>query len=78
MMATDIPLLKQVMKKHGWTNEKLAKAMDIHRDTLQRKMRGDIRFTAEDLMVMYKVIPLTNTELLQIFFNKKSQSVAAP
>lgn len=68
MMATDIPLLKQAIKKHGWTNEKLAKAMGIHRDTLQRKMRGEIRFTVEDLNVMREVIPLSDTELLQIFF----------
>ena len=33
----NIDLLKRAMKYHGWTNEKLAKAMGLHRDTLQRK-----------------------------------------
>lgn len=64
----DTELLKRIMKYHGWTNEKLAKAMGFHRDTLQRKMRGAIRFTAEDLRVMREVIPLADAELLQIFF----------
>ena len=64
----DIELLKRTMKSYGWTNEKLAKAMGLHRDTLQRKMRGGIRFTAEDLRVMREVIPLADEELLQIFF----------
>lgn len=68
MMAIDIPLLNQAIKKHSWTNEKLAKAMGIHRDTLQRKKRGKIRFTVEELSVMREVIPLSDTELLQIFF----------
>ncbi len=64
----DIDLLKRTLKYHGWTNEKLAKAMGIHRDTLQRKMRGAVRFTAEDLRIMREVIPLADEELLQIFF----------
>ena len=64
----DIDLLKRTMKYHGWTNEKLAKAMGIHRDTLQRKMRGEVRFTVDDLCVMREVIPLADEELLQIFF----------
>ena len=67
----DIDLLKRTMKYHGWTNEKLAKAMGLHRDTLQRKMRGVIRFTAEDLRIMREVIPLADAELLQIFFSTK-------
>ena len=64
----DIDLLKRTMKYHGWTNEKLAEAMGIHRDTLQRKMRGAVRFTVDDLCVMREVIPLADEELLQIFF----------
>ena len=62
--------MKRTMKYHGWTNEKLAKAMGIHRDTLQRRFRkGNIRL--QEIYQMMEIIPLTKQEAEQIFLNKK-------
>lgn len=66
----DIDLLKRTLKYHGWTNEKLAKAMGIHRDTLQRRFRTG-SFRIRDIQQMRETIPLTKQEVEEIFLNEK-------
>lgn len=64
----DVELLRKIMQRNGITNERLACAMGKSRDNLQRKLRGELRFTLADLRIMRECIPLSDDELLQIFF----------
>ncbi len=66
----NIELLKRTMKYHGWTNQKLANAIGMSRDTLQRRFR-DQTMRLIDIKKMMQVIPLTYEEVGAIFFNKK-------
>jgi predicted DNA-binding protein (UPF0251 family) len=61
--------LTWAIRHNGLTNEKAANAMGLSRDTFQRKLRGDISFTVDNITTLRRIIPLSDAEVINIFFS---------
>jgi predicted DNA-binding protein (UPF0251 family) len=55
------------MRFHGLTNENLAQKLGITRSTFQGKLKK-LNFSIKDVRVMQKEIPLSDEEVIKIFF----------
>ncbi len=66
-MLINRELLRRTMQFHGWTNENFAKKLGIARSTFQGKLKK-LNFSIEDVRVMQKEIPLSDKEVIEIFF----------
>jgi hypothetical protein len=44
--------------------------MGLSRDTFQRKLRGDISFTVENITTLRRIIPLSDADVINIFFSE--------
>lgn len=66
-MYIDIEHLKAIMRYHDISQESLAAALGMCRDTFIRRMKKE-EFTIKQVHKMMKVIPLSMEEMEQIFF----------
>lgn len=73
-LETDIQLLKAKMKYHRRTYEEVAKAMGINRDTFARRLKSK-NFSVQELHGLMKAVPLTMSEVEEIFFKKEKSAV---
>jgi len=60
-------LLRRTMRFHGLTNENLAQKLGITRSTFQGKLKK-LNFSIKDVRVMQEEIPLSDEEVIKIFF----------
>lgn len=74
MLDIKIDRLKGLMVERHVTQEALSMALGINRSTLSRKLKdGGNKFTIDEIKKMQNFIPLTNEEVIDIFFNRKSR-----
>ena len=58
------------IKEQGFTQETLAKAIDINKGTLSAKLNGQYSFTAKEIDSICKVLDISNDEIGAYFFTK--------
>lgn len=66
-MYINIEHLKAIMRYHNISQERVAKALGISRDTFIRRMKRQ-EFTIKQVHRMMEAIPLSMEEMEQIFF----------
>ncbi len=65
----DDMLLRKMMRKRGYTQEKLAAAIGVDRSTLNRKMNDETRcFSMDEVFAIGRALKLTRSELSAVFF----------
>ena len=62
-------LLRSKMILFGDTNETLADALNISRQTMSAKINGKVDFWQSEIKLIVERYELTNDEMEQIFFN---------
>ncbi len=62
----DVDLLKRTIKYRGFTNETLAKELNMHRDTLQRRFRKQ-NFRMDEVQKIREILSLGDKEMKDIF-----------
>ncbi|WP_295363659.1 helix-turn-helix domain-containing protein [uncultured Pseudoramibacter sp.] len=68
-MKVDKKALRAELVLHGLTQEKIAKALGINRDTFRRRMDTNT-FHLADVYKMVDFLSLQEDEILKIFFAK--------
>lgn len=63
--------LKGKIIEKGKTQSEVAKAIGISKATYYRKMKEGGNFSIEEVNKMTEVIPLSDSEAISIFFNRK-------
>ena len=61
-------LLDAKMVEHGFTNESLAKCLNIDVATLYRKKNGTSDFYRKEIQIIKKILNLSNDDVNTIFF----------
>ena len=64
---TDVKMLKEKIKQSGMTMVAISKKTGILRETLYNRMNGVGEFTATEIVMLSKVLGLSNGERDQIF-----------
>ena len=60
-------IIKDLAKKSGISLVYLAKEMNISREALYQRIRGEVLFNTSDLKVLSEVFNLSNKEIYDLF-----------
>lgn len=64
-------LLREKMRKRGYTQEKLAEAVGMDRSTINRKINGDKKgFGIGEACRIGRILKMSRAEMTEIFFSE--------
>ena len=67
-MAFEYQKLKgRIVEKFG-TQGKFAKTLGVHQNTVSRKMKGEIAFTREDMLIWAELLGIERKDIGNYFF----------
>ncbi len=64
--------VKNLMKKHNYTEKALAEKMGITAKTLAKKLEGKQEFYASEIISITKIFELDIKKCVEVFFGSKS------
>ena len=65
--------VKDLMKKQGYTEKKLAELMGINIKTLSKKLMGKEEFCASEIILISKIFELDIKKCAEVFFNANTK-----
>lgn len=67
----DYTKLKEKISNNGYTQEQVAKALDISKSAFSQKMNGTVAFSQDDVVAISNLLKIPKTKIYEYFFTLK-------
>lgn len=67
----DYTKLKERISSNGYTQEQVAKALDISKGAFSQKINGAVAFSQDDVIAISKFLKIPKTKIYEYFFEEK-------
>lgn len=67
----DYTRLKKRISNNGFTQEQVAKALNISKGAFSQKINGIVAFSQDDVIAISKLLKIPKTKLYEYFFTLK-------
>lgn len=67
----DYSKLKERISDCGYTQEQVAKAIDISKGAFSQKINGNVAFSQDDVVDISKLLKIPKTKIYEYFFTLK-------
>jgi len=67
----DYTKLKERISNNGFTQEQVAKALNISKGAFSQKINGSVSFSQDDVIKISQMLKIPKTKLYEYFFTSK-------